>query len=230
MSLILVIEDDSAILQGLQESLRLEHHDVLSASDGLTGYRLAREKQPDLVILDLMLPKMGGFEICRKLRAEEFAAPILMLTARGEESDRVLGLDLGADDYVTKPFSVRELLARVRALLRRASDEDKPARLPDELRFDDVVVDFRRCEAQKRGASVDLTRKELGVLRLLAAKAGEVVSRDDLLNGVWGYESYPNTRTVDVHIALLRSKFEDDPSTPRRLITVHGIGYKLVIS
>jgi len=227
MSRVLIVEDDAAILEGLQESLRTERYDVLSASDGLTGYRLAQEKKPDLVILDLMLPKMGGFEVCRKLRAEAFTAPILMLTARGEEGDRVLGLDLGADDYVTKPFSVRELLARVRALLRRQEKSDK---LPDELRFDDVVVDFRRCEALKRGASVELTRKELGVLRLLASRAGEVVTRDDLLNGVWGYESYPNTRTVDVHIALLRSKFEDNPSTPRRLITVHGIGYKLVIS
>lgn len=227
MSTVLLVEDDPAILEGLQESLRMERYDVLSASDGVTGYRLAREKKPDLVILDLMLPKMGGFEICRKLRAEAFAAPILMLTARGDEGDRVLGLDLGADDYVTKPFSVRELLARVRALLRRQEKSDK---LPDELRFDDVVVDFRRCEALKRGASVELTRKELGVLRLLASRAGEVVSRDDLLNGVWGYESYPNTRTVDVHVALLRAKFEDNPSTPRRLITVHGIGYKLVIS
>jgi DNA-binding response OmpR family regulator len=230
MSLVLIVEDDPAILEGLQESLRLERHDVLTASDGEAGYRLARDKKPDLVILDLMLPKMSGFEICRTLRAEKFSAPILMLTARGDEADRVLGLDLGADDYVTKPFSVRELLARVRALLRRASGEDEPDKLPDELRFDDVVVDFRRCEALKRGTAVELTRKEFGVLRLLAAKAGEVVSRDDLLNSVWGYERYPNTRTVDVHIALLRSKLEDQPSTPRRLITVHGMGYKLVLS
>ena len=227
MSLVLVVEDDTAILRGLQESLRLELHDVLSASDGETGYRLARGKKPDLVILDLTLPRMGGFEICRKLRSERFTAPILMLTARGEESDRVLGLDLGADDYVTKPFSVRELLARVRALLRR---QEKTDTLPDEVRFDDVVVDFRRCEVTKQGAAVDLTRKEFGVLRLLAAKAGEVVSRDNLLNDVWGYENYPNTRTVDVHIALLRSKLEITPGSPRRLITVHGIGYKLVIS
>jgi DNA-binding response OmpR family regulator len=227
MSLVLLVEDDPAILEGLQASLRMERYDVVSASDGLTGYRLAQEKKPDLVILDLMLPKMSGFEICRKLRAEAFTAPILMLTARGDEGDRVLGLDLGADDYVTKPFSVRELLARVRALLRR---QEKSEKLPDELRFDDVVVDFRRCEALKHGAAVELTRKEFGVLRLLAAKSGEVVSRDDLLNGVWGYDSYPNTRTVDVHIALLRSKLEDNPSTPRRLITVHGMGYKLVIS
>jgi DNA-binding response OmpR family regulator len=200
---------------------------VLCASDGETGYQLAQAKKPDLVILDVTLPRMGGFEICRKLRAERFTAPILMLTARGEESDRVLGLDLGADDYVTKPFSVRELLARVRALLRR---QEKTETLPDEVRFDDVVVDFRRCEVTKQGESVDLTRKEFGVLRLLAAKAGEVVSRDNLLNEVWGYESYPNTRTVDVHIALLRSKLEIKPGSPRRLITVHGMGYKLVIS
>jgi DNA-binding response OmpR family regulator len=227
VSLVLLVEDDPAIREGLQESLRLERYDVITASDGEAGYRLAHEKKPDLVILDLMLPKLGGFEVCRKLRAERFMAPILMLTARGDEADRVLGLDLGADDYVTKPFSVRELLARVRAQLRR---QEQPDTLPDELRFDDVVVNFRRCEAVKRGAAVDLTRKEFGVLRLLASKAGEVVSRDDLLNGVWGYESYPNTRTVDVHIALLRSKLEDNPSAPRRLITVHGMGYKLVIS
>src|SRR5205085_1202702 len=150
--------------------------------------------------------RMGGFEICRKLRAEGFAAPILMLTARGEESDRVLGLDLGADDYVTKPFSVRELLARVRALLRRGTDA--PEKLPDELRFDDVIVDFLSCEGSKGGSPIELTRKELGVLRVLAANAGQVVTRDDLLNGVWGYDNYPNTRTVDVHIALLRSKLE----------------------
>jgi DNA-binding response OmpR family regulator len=230
MSLVLVVEDDPAILHGLEESLRLERHDVIAAVDGETGYRLARDKKPDVVILDLMLPKMGGFEICRRLRAEAFKAPILVLTARADEADRVLGLDLGADDYMTKPFSVRELLARVRALLRRASGEETAGKLPDDLRFDDVVVDFRRCEALKHGAAVELTRKEFGVLRRLAAKAGEVVSRDDLLDSVWGYESYPNTRTVDVHIALLRSKLEDNPSTPRRLVTVHGMGYKLVIS
>jgi len=227
MSVVLVVEDDPAIRQGLQESLRLERHDVLTAPDGEEGYRVAREKKPDLVILDLMLPRMGGVEVCRKLRADGFGAPILMLTARSDEADRVLGLDLGADDYVTKPFSVRELLARVRALLRR---RDKAGTLPDELRFDDVVVDFRRCEALKAGAPVGLTRKEFGVLRLLAAKAGEVVSRDDLLNGVWGYEHYPTTRTVDVHVASLRSKFEADASKPCRLVTVHGMGYKLVIS
>src|SRR5581483_8169563 len=151
MTTILAIEDDPAILRGLADNLRFESYDVLTAADGQTGYNLIREKRPDLIILDLMLPKMSGYEICRKVRAEGLQTPILMLTARGEEADRVLGLDLGADDYVSKPFSIRELLARVRALLRRGSEKEKPAKLPDELRFDDVVVDFRSCEASKRG-------------------------------------------------------------------------------
>jgi DNA-binding response OmpR family regulator len=226
MSVVLIVEDDSAILRGLKDILRFERYDVLTATDGETGYRVALEKKLDLLILDLMLPNMSGLEVCRKLRADGFRTPILMLTARGEEADRVLGLDLGADDYVTKPFSVRELLARVRALIRRTQS---PETQPNELRFDNVVVDFRRFEALKHGASVEMTRKEFGVLRLLAAKAGEVVTRNDLLNGVWGYESYPTTRTVDTHIASLRAKLEEDPSTPRRLITVHGVGYKLIL-
>jgi DNA-binding response OmpR family regulator len=146
-----------------------------------------------------------------------------MLTARGEEADRVVGLDLGADDYVTKPFSVRELSARVRALLRRARPQQS---LIDELRFDDVVVDFRSCQAVKGGRSVDLTRKEFQLLRLLASRSGEAVSRDDLLSEVWGEENYPTTRTVDSHVANLRAKLEGDPRNPRRLITVHGIGYR----
>jgi len=226
MSVVLIVEDDSAILRGLKDILRFERYDVLTATDGETGYRVALEKKLDLLILDLMLPNMSGLEVCRKLRAGGCRTPILMLTARGEEADRVLGLDLGADDYVTKPFSVRELLARVRALIRRMQS---PETQPNELRFDDVVVNFRRFEALKHGASVEMTRKEFGVLRLLAAKAGEVVTRNDLLNGVWGYESYPTTRTVDTHIASLRAKLEEDPAAPRRLITVHGVGYKLIL-
>ena len=227
MSVVLIVEDDAAILRGLNDSLRKKQYDVITASDGDEGYSLALAKKPDLMILDLMLPNMNGLEICQKLREEGFSAPILMLTAKGEESDRVLGLDLGADDYMTKPFSIRELLARVRALLRRTQTGEK---LPDELRFDDVVVDFRRFEASKRGAALDLTKKEFGILRLLAAKVGQVVSRDDLLNDVWGYENYPSTRTVDTHIGWLRSKLEADPTAPKRLITVHGVGYKLSIS
>lgn len=227
MSRILVVEDDPAILRGLADNLKFESYEVLTAGDGEAAYRLLRETKPDLLILDLMLPRMSGYELCRKVRSEGITTPILMLTARGEEADRVLGLDLGADDYVTKPFSVRELLARVRAILRRAAGPSKA--MPDDLRFDDVVVDFRRYEARKGEKTLEMTRKEFGVLRLLAARAGEVVSREELLNEVWGYENYPSTRTVDNHIASLRSKIEEDAAQPRRLLTVHGVGYKLVL-
>jgi DNA-binding response OmpR family regulator len=225
VSRILVIEDDPAILRGLADNLRFESHEVLTAADGEVGYRLIREQKPDLIILDLMLPKLSGYEVCRKVRDEGITTPIMMLTARGEEGDRVLGLDLGADDYVTKPFSVRELMARVRALLRRAHP---PHASPDQLRFDDVVIDFRRYEARKGDQTLEMTRKEFGVLRLLASRPGEVVTRDELLNEVWGFENYPTTRTVDNHIATLRAKLESNPSEPRHLLTVHGVGYKLV--
>lgn len=225
MSRILVVEDDAAILRGLTDNLESESHEVVTARDGETGYRLVHEQNPDLIILDLMLPKLGGYELCRKVRSEGVTVPILMLTARGEEADQVHGLDLGADDYVTKPFSVRELLARVRALLRRAQP---PTALPDELRFDDLVVDFRRYEATKGGKSLELTRKEFGTLRFLAARAGEVVTRDELLQEVWDYRHYPTTRTVDNHVASLRAKIEEVASEPQHLLTVHGVGYKLV--
>jgi len=227
MSRILVVEDDPAILRGLADNLTFESYEVLTAGDGEAAYRLLREKKPDLLILDLMLPRMSGYELCRKARSEGITTPIMMLTARGEEADRVLGLDLGADDYMTKPFSVRELLARVRALLRRTAGPSKA--LPDDLRVDDLVVDFRRYEARKGKKTLEMTRKEFGLLRLLAARAGEVVSREELLNEVWGYENYPSTRTVDNHVASLRSKIEEDPAQPRRLMTVHGVGYKLVL-
>lgn len=225
MSCILVVEDDPAILRGLADNLKFESHDVLTATDGELAYRLIREKHPDLIILDLMLPRLSGYEVCRKVRSEGLTTPIVMLTARGDEADKVLGLDLGADDYVSKPFSVRELLARVRAILRRAQP---PASAPDELRFDDVVVDFRRYEARKGDRVLDMTRKEFGVLRFLAARAGAVVTRDELLNEVWGYEATPTTRTVDNHIASLRAKLEATPSQPHHLLTIHGVGYKWV--
>ncbi len=226
MSRVLVVEDDTAIMLGLVDNLEAESYEVLTAVDGQAAYRSIVEDKPDLVILDLMLPKLSGYEVCRRARAEGITTPILMLTARGEEGDRVLGLDLGADDYVTKPFSMPELLARVRALLRRAYPSDD---LPDELRLGDVVVDFDRYVASKGGLKLDLTPKEFGVLRFLAARAGAVVRRDELLNEVWGYNSDVTTRTVDTHVASLRSKIEDKASDPRHLITVHGVGYKLVL-
>jgi DNA-binding response OmpR family regulator len=226
MSRILIVEDDLAILRGLTDSLEGESHEVFSARDGEEGYRLLRERSPDLVILDIMLPKLGGFELCRKARREGVRVPILMLTARGDDADRVFGLDIGADDYVTKPFSVRELLARVRALLRRGTP---PPPLPDRLEFDDVVVDFQSFEARKGNAVLKLTPKEFGALRMLAARAGNVVTRDELLNEVWEYQNLPTTRTVDSHVAALRAKLENDASEPKHLITVHGVGYKLVL-
>lgn len=225
MSRILVVEDDPAILRGLADNLAFDSHDVLTASDGESACALIRARNPDLIILDLMLPRLSGYEVCRRMRGEGVTTPIIMLTARGEEADRVLGLDLGADDYVTKPFSIRELLARVRAILRRMHPS---TRMPNGMRFDDVVIDFRRYEARKGSSELELTRKEFGVLRLLAARAGEVVTRDELLNEVWGYESTPTTRTVDNHIASLRAKLEASPAQPRHLITMHGVGYKWV--
>ena len=225
MSRILVIEDDTPILRGLKDNLVAESYGVLTAEDGEEGCRLAREEDPDLIILDLMLPTLSGYEICRKLRDEGNAVLILMLTARGEEADRILGLDLGADDYVTKPFSVRELKARVRALLRRSDAQSVP---PDTLSFGDVDVDFPQYHARKGGEPVEMTPKEFGVLRYLAARAGKVVSRYELLEEVWGYGKFPTTRTVDNHIAALRAKLEIDPGEPRYLQTVHRVGYKFV--
>jgi DNA-binding response OmpR family regulator len=225
MTTVLAVEDDPAILRGLSDNLRFEGYEVITASDGEAGYKLQAERRPDLILLDLMLPRMSGLEFCRKLRAEGNQTPILVLTARSEEPDRVLGLDLGADDYVTKPFSVRELTARVRALLRRSQPQ---AELPDELSFGDIAIDFRRYEARRGGTPLEMTRKEFAMLRFLASRSGEVVSREDLLSEVWGYESYPTSRTVDNHVAGLRAKLERDSSQPEHIKTVHGVGYKFV--
>jgi DNA-binding response OmpR family regulator len=228
MKRILIIEDDQAILRGLKDNLEFESYEVLTATEGRAGCELAREENPDLIVLDLMLPGMNGFEICQQLRSEGRTVPILILTARGEEIERVRGLDLGADDYVTKPFSVPELLARVRAILRRT--ERNEARVAvNQIQFDEVFVDFNRFEARSGDKELKLSRKEFGVLRLLADREGEVVTRDELLDQVWGYDQYPTTRTVDNHIASLRAKLERNPSEPRRLITVHGVGYRLVL-
>jgi len=225
MNTVLVIEDERAILGGLRDNLEFEGYRVLTASDGESGLKLAAKEHPDAIILDLMLPRLSGYEVCRRLRAEKIATPILMLTARGEEMDRVLGLDLGADDYMTKPFSVRELAARLRALLRRTRPEQGA---PREIRFGSVHIDFERYEASNNGLTVDLTRKEFAVMRMLAAKPGVAVTRDELLEQIWGYDARQSTRTVDNHIAALRAKLEPEDA-PRYLITIHGIGYKLAL-
>jgi DNA-binding response OmpR family regulator len=222
---VLVVEDDAAIARGLADALGYEGYDVSVARTGEDGLRLLREREPQLVILDVMLPGMSGFEVCRRARRERSDVAILMLTARGQEVDRVMGLDLGADDYVTKPFSLPELLARVRAILRRSQLHAQPARVA----IGDVAIDFERYEATRAGRPLQLSPKEYALLRFLAARAGTVVSRGELLRDVWGFERMPTTRTVDNHIALLRGKLEPDPPNPRHLLTVHGVGYKLVL-
>lgn len=229
MKKILIIEDDISILNGLKDVLMFKSYDVLTATDGEWGYEAAVKESPDLIILDIMLPKMDGFTLCKKLRDEGNMTPVLMLTARGEEPDKVQGLDLGADDYVTKPFSLPELLARVRALLRRRVGEEKQRVPPDSIEFGNVIIDFKKYKALKRGKSLSLSPKEFGVLKYLASRVGDVVTRNELLDEVWGYECYPTTRTVDNHIAQLRSKIEENPMDPQNLITVHGVGYKLVL-
>ena len=226
MSRVLVIEDEAAILRGLADNLRLESYDVLTAADGETGYELLRSQKPDLVILDLMLPRMSGYDVCRKARANGMEMPILMLTARGQEMDRVAGLDLGADDYVTKPFSLAELLARVRALLRRSNANPGAGESIASLAFEDIEIDFAKYEARRAGRALEMTRKEFQVLRYMASRPGQVVTREELLEAVWGYEKYPTTRTVDNHILSLRAKLEREPGKPGHLLTVHGVGYK----
>ena len=227
MPTILVIEDEIPIAKGLINNLEFEGYEVLSAADGPTGLELALSGRADLILLDIRLPGMDGYQICRTLHEKGIRTPIIMLTAKGEEVDKVLGLELGADDYVTKPFSVRELLARIKAVLRRAvpvEDEDRA----EVLTFGGARIDFERFEASMEEEEVHLSTKEFAILRLLWAREGKAASRDDILNEVWGYDVYPTTRTVDNHIADLRSKLERDPSNPRHIVTVHGVGYRLV--
>jgi DNA-binding response OmpR family regulator len=225
MSKVLVVEDDPGILRTVADNLRFEQYEVITATDGETAYVLHQSEQPDLIVLDLMLPRMSGLELCRKLRTEDVQVPVLMLTARGQEADRVRGLDLGGDDYVTKPFSVPELMARVRALLRRASLSPGG---PATLKFGQVEIDFGRYTAHRAGQSIVMTRKEFALLRFLASREDAVATRDEILNKVWGMESYPITRTVDNHISSLRSKLEADPARPVHIQTVHGVGYRFV--
>ncbi len=228
MKRILIIEDDISILSGLKDVLAFRSYEVITAEDGESGYAAAMEEKPDLIILDIMIPKMDGFALCKKLRTENNTTPVLMLTAKGEEPDKIRGLDIGADDYVTKPFSLPELLARVRALLRRMPERSKTGP-PESLKMGDVSLNFKKYEAFKGDSAISLSPKEFGILEYLASRAGEVVTRDELLDEVWGYDLYPTTRTVDNHIAQLRSKIEKNPAEPRYLLTVHGVGYKLAL-
>lgn len=225
MKKILIVEDDKALVRGLMDALKSENFDVLSAGDGSVAYDLAKKEKLDLIVLDLILPGMNGLDVCRKLRAEQSQVPILMLTSKKEEVDKVLGLELGADDYLTKPFGMRELIARVKALLRRQST--LTAKL-DECAFEDIYVDFKKQEARKGKMVLDMSAKEYELLQYFAEREGEVISRSQLLDDVWGYEVAPTTRTVDNYILSMRKKIEADPSKPKHLLTVHTAGYKFV--
>lgn len=223
---ILIIEDEADVLRGLEINLTREGYRVLEAATGDAGLQLAIRENPSLIILDLMLPGMTGLDVCRKLRRKGFETPIIMLTAKSEEIDRVVGLEIGADDYVSKPFSLRELLARIHVQLRK-----RPQRSRERLaryRFNEVEVDFEKYTATRKGEPVELTAKEYEVLQLLIQCRGEVVTRDRMLNEVWGYEAYPTTRTVDNHILKLRQKLEDNPANPRYILSIYGEGYKFV--
>jgi len=222
---VLIVEDDDAMCVALADGFAYEGYRVTVARDGAAGLAVASEDPPDLLILDVMLPRMTGLDVCRKLRTAGSEIPIIMLTARGQEADKVLGLKLGADDYVTKPFGFLELLARAEAVLRRSG-----GRRPDleAVRIGDLEVDFRRHEALRGGELVELTPREFELLEYFAHHRGEVLTRERLLDTVWGYNAIPFTRTVDMHIAKLRKKVEPDPANPRWLVTVHRLGYKLV--
>jgi DNA-binding response OmpR family regulator len=224
MSRILIIEDELPMRRGLEDCLGAEGYRVLSAADGESGLQRALAEQPDLILLDIMMPKLDGFAVAAELRRLGRATPILMLTAKGQIEDRVNGLDAGADDYLVKPFSIEELLARVRALLRRTQKNGVAA---TKLEFGDIVVDLARQTAMRGKRELHLTPKEFAMLRLLSATPGEPVSRERFLDVVWGYAAFPTTRTVDNHIASLRRKLEKNPDEPRWLKTVHGVGYKL---
>jgi len=220
---ILLIEDEPGIVLTLTDRLTREGYAVDSAVDGESGLERAAKEPFDLILLDLMLPRMSGFDVCRDLRKRGIETPVIMLTARGQVVDKVVGLKLGADDYVTKPFEMAELLARVEAQLRRAPAMPHPA---EGYVFGDIKVDFRRAEAMKEGQPLELSAREFQLLRYFLEHRGATLTRDELLNEVWGYNSMPSTRTVDVHVAWLRQKIEPNPRHPQFILTVHGMGYK----
>ncbi len=227
MKRILIVEDEKQMALSLKDNLEYEGYQVLIADDGVTGQEMAVKEQPDLIILDIMLPGRSGLEVCKSLRTRGIRVPVIMLTARQQESDRVLGLELGADDYITKPFSVLELMARVKAVLRRTAE---PAGFPGTYqRIGRLHVQFEQYSAFDENGEVTLSPKEYDILKLLLKNQGKTVGRDQLLNKVWGYDVFPTTRTVDNFISRLRKKIEDDPGHPRHILTVYGLGYRLIL-
>jgi len=221
---LLLVEDEAGLRLTLSDRLASEGYAVETASDGQSGFERAARGGYDLVVLDVMLPRMNGFDVCRELRRRGVETPILMLTARGQVVDRVVGLKLGADDYLTKPFDAAELVARLEALLRRRPSAARPG--GDAYRFGDIIVDFRRMEVTRGGQAVDLSAREFKLLRHFIEHRGATLSRDELLTQVWGYDEMPLTRTVDVHVAGLRQKIEANPKVPEYILTIHGLGYK----
>jgi len=221
MKRILVVEDETAIAFGLELDLKSEGYDVVIESDGESALRRARKEAFDLILLDVMLPRKDGFEVCRELRRGGSKTPVIMLTAKAQEAEKVLGLEIGADDYVTKPFSPRELRARVKAALRRTAEDDLPI-----CRFGDAEVDFGRCELRRAGKAVELTALEFKLLAAFVRNGGKVLSRDQLLDLVWGHGTFVTDRVVDNHIVTLRKKVEPEPSEPRYIVSVRGLGYR----
>ena len=224
---ILIIEDEEDLVKGLKLNLQDEGYEVKYAFNGKEGLEKALKEKPDLILLDIMLPGMNGLEICKELRQNKMDIPILMLTARGEEIDKVIGLEMGADDYISKPFSIRELLARVKAHLRRENRGGEA--VPSVVQLESIKIDFGHYKVIRNENEIDLTSLEVDVLRYLIGQDGKVVSRDDLLDKIWGYEKFPTTRTIDNHILKLRKKVEDDPNHPKHILTVYGGGYRFVM-
>jgi DNA-binding response OmpR family regulator len=225
MRKVLIIEDDQAMAVALRDGFSYEGYNVEVARDGALGLKLATDRNHDLIILDVMLPKVCGLDVCKRLRNEGNQTPIIMLTARGQEIDKVVGLKTGADDYVTKPFSFLELMARVEAILRRTARAEDAF---EQAQFGDVVLNFKNLEAHKGGRALDLSPREFKILKYFLEHKGEIVTRDQLLDAVWGYDGFPLTRTVDMHIAKLRHKIEDSAADPHYIITVHRAGYKFI--
>jgi len=223
---ILVVEDDASLVLGLEENLTVAGYRVLTARDGSEGLKLALERHPDLILLDVMLPGISGYELCRKLREKHVTAPVVMLTARKEEFDKLTGFEMGADDYVTKPFSVRELLARIRAILAR---EERLSAAQEKFRFGDCTVDPQARAFVRGGKEIPLTRTEFDLLVYFLNNAGKTLARETLLRDVWGIEYYGTQRSLDTFVAMLRSKIEKNPKQPRHILTVHGVGYRFVM-
>ena len=223
---VLIVEDDPGILMNLKDEFESYGYKVFSAEEGGKGLTLARKEKPDLIILDLMLPVMDGYEVCRELRNEGNRTPIIMLTAKSKEIDKVLGLELGADDYVTKPFSLRELMARVRAVLRRTGERAEDL---DNYHFGQIELDFRRYDAKKKGKKLEFTSLQFRILKLLIQSKGEVLSRDELLDEIWGRDNvWISHRTIDSHIVNIRKRIEDEPANPKHILSIRGVGYKFV--